>query len=211
MAFGSLCEFSFMVSKRVPRNDNLSLGKIKKSHGAISGEYGAWLMISVEFLVKICDITNTVWAGELSWCKIHEFSFHKSDLFANGLIQTTHNIQIILIIDRLTIMEERFIVHHTTNIEENSQYNLDFEPTLAFSFRFRLAFEAPFGWLLFGGNVKFINLCLITSYDAFNECEVTICVANHLFGHINTTLFLNEIQLFWQKPRNKAFQTQNIS
>ena len=63
MAFGSLSEFSFMVSmvsKRVPRNDNLSLGKIKKSHVAISGEYGAWLMISVEFLVKICDITITV-------------------------------------------------------------------------------------------------------------------------------------------------------
>ena len=38
--------------KRVPRSGNLSLGKRKKSAGAISGKYGGCSMVFVECLVK---------------------------------------------------------------------------------------------------------------------------------------------------------------
>ena len=36
----------------MPRSGNLSFGKRKKSAGAISGEYGSFSMIFVEFLTR---------------------------------------------------------------------------------------------------------------------------------------------------------------
>lgn len=55
MAFSSFSEFSFMTSvdrKRLPRSGNFTFGNRKKSHEAISGEYGAWSMTWVEFLTE---------------------------------------------------------------------------------------------------------------------------------------------------------------
>lgn len=51
----------------------------KKSQGAIYGENGACgAMLSVAHLAKKLRITMTVWASVFPWCKIQEFSGHKS-------------------------------------------------------------------------------------------------------------------------------------
>lgn len=50
----SVCEFvciASIISKRVPLNESLTFGARKKSGGGKSGEYGAWSMLFVEFLV----------------------------------------------------------------------------------------------------------------------------------------------------------------
>ena len=60
---------------------NLSFEKRKKSAGAILGEYGVCSMIFVEFLSTNSFTMIALWDRALSWCKIHEFSFHKSVFF----------------------------------------------------------------------------------------------------------------------------------
>ena len=46
-------------------------------------------------------------------------------LEANSFTQTTHNAQIIFLVDSLAGRKE-FIMHHTTIIEENCQHDPDF-------------------------------------------------------------------------------------
>ena len=46
--------------------------------GAKSGEYGGWGIISVLLVAKDSRTSIDVWAGALSWCKIHDWFFHNS-------------------------------------------------------------------------------------------------------------------------------------
>ncbi|GFX26900.1 hypothetical protein TNCV_1840721 [Trichonephila clavipes] len=43
----------------------------KKSHGAKSGEYGACSSTGVRLSAKYRSTDKALWAGALSWCKIH--------------------------------------------------------------------------------------------------------------------------------------------
>jgi len=53
----------------------------KKSHRAISGEYGGYGTIKLLFLAKNLRTSNEAWVGALSWCKSHELFFQKSRHF----------------------------------------------------------------------------------------------------------------------------------
>ena len=72
---------SSIVANRRPFIGLFNLGKRKKSQGAKSGEYGGWGMMIVLFLAKKLLTSNDVCAGALSWCRIHECSFHTSGRF----------------------------------------------------------------------------------------------------------------------------------
>lgn len=113
------------------------------------------------------------------------------------------------IIDRLTVQKE-FKMDNTAIIEENSQHHLDFRTTLAWFFEFLLIFKMSYRRLLIGSNVKFINLYLVTSNDAFHECGVICGLKNHLFGNRLSIFFLQEIQVLWNQLHLNTSQAQNF-
>ena len=83
IAFSSFSDallMSSMAVKRRPFKVLLIFGNRKKSHGAMSGEYVGWGIVTVLFLAKNSQ-QDEVWAGALSWCKSHELFFHKSRRF----------------------------------------------------------------------------------------------------------------------------------
>ena len=68
-------DFSFIssiVAERFSFFSVFSFVRKKKSAGAKSGEYGDWGMITVLFLAENSRTSIDVWAGALSWCKIHD-------------------------------------------------------------------------------------------------------------------------------------------
>ena len=75
IANSSCFDFSFIsaiVVKRFPFTGIFSFEKRKKLAGAKSGENGGWDLITVLFLPKNSRTSIEVWAGALSWCKIHD-------------------------------------------------------------------------------------------------------------------------------------------
>ena len=84
IAFSSFSDallMSSMAVKRRPFKVLFIFRNRKKSHGAMSGEYGGWGIVTVLFLAKNSRTSNELWAGALSWCKSHELFFHKSGRF----------------------------------------------------------------------------------------------------------------------------------
>lgn len=67
-------------SKRLPRRSAFSLGKIAKSIGARSGEYGEWLRRSNPKKSIVISVSCARWAGALSWWKMR-FSISTSGRF----------------------------------------------------------------------------------------------------------------------------------
>ncbi|GFY32421.1 uncharacterized protein TNCV_3559291 [Trichonephila clavipes] len=53
----------------------------KKSLGVKSGEYGTCSSTRVRLSAKYRFTDSALWAGSLSWCKIHELFFHNSGYF----------------------------------------------------------------------------------------------------------------------------------
>ena len=51
----------------------LRFGRRKKSTGSKFCEYGGWGMITVFFLAEKSRTRINIWAGALSWCKIHNW------------------------------------------------------------------------------------------------------------------------------------------
>jgi len=101
---------SFRQLKRVPRNGFLTRSNRKKSQGAISGEFDGCWMIFVSFLVKnsrimmaLCVIM--VQNPRVVYPQILSF-------LANCFTQTSHNTQIILLINCLTFWQ-KFVMYNT--------------------------------------------------------------------------------------------------
>ena len=80
-SFSDALLMSSMAVKRRPFKVLFIFGNRKKSHGAMSDEYGGWGIVPVLFLAKNSRTSNEVSAGALSWCKSHEVFFHKSERF----------------------------------------------------------------------------------------------------------------------------------
>ena len=77
-AFRSFADFHFTSSidtNRVPFKADLIFGNKKKSQGAKSGEYDACSSTGVPPAAKWCFTDSALWAGALSWCKIHNLNF----------------------------------------------------------------------------------------------------------------------------------------
>ena len=86
-SFSDALLMSTMVVKRRPFKVLFIVGNRKKSHGAMSGEYGGWGIVTVLFLAKNSQTSNEVGAGALSWCKIHELFFHKFHGMSQSICQ----------------------------------------------------------------------------------------------------------------------------
>lgn len=57
-------------------------GNRKKPHGAMSGEYGEWNIVTVLFLAKNSRLSNEIWARAKS---MNYFSTNTGLLHANGV------------------------------------------------------------------------------------------------------------------------------
>ena len=86
-SFSDTLLMSSMTVKRRPFKVLSIFGNRKKSHVAMSDEYGSWGVLTVLFLVKNSRTSNEVWAGALSWCKSHELFFHKFHSMSQSICQ----------------------------------------------------------------------------------------------------------------------------
>ncbi len=83
-AFGNSANFhltSSIDSNQFPFKADLIFRKRKKSQGAKSGEYGVSLCPGVPLVAKQRFTHSTLWAGMLTWCKIHCLFFRNSGCF----------------------------------------------------------------------------------------------------------------------------------
>ena len=111
---------------------------------------------------------------------------------ANCFTQTSHNAQIILLVDGLALWKE-FIMHNTSVIHENRKHHLLFRlKTTWFSWS-RLIWWTPFTRLMSGVRVILINPRLVTSNYSFDEWWVGVDLGKHVFCDINAIPFLHEI------------------
>lgn len=85
---------------------------------------------------------------------------------------------------------KKFIIHNTTIIKENSEQNFDFWSVLTW-----FCFIFTFTWFLLHFHVIFIDLSLITSYNAFHDCVIIICLWNNISSAISTVFAKNLIVL----------------
>ena len=94
---------------------------------------------------------------------------------SNCLVQSTHNLKVLLLIDRPTLWQE-FLVHHAIAIEENSKQNLPIWPNLtlcnalldisnSFCSIFLLLNRSKTGWLGFAFNV----IAMHPLFDLFEQ------------------------------------------
>ena len=75
--------FAFTLStdkKGVPLSTDLIFGNRQKSQGARSGEQDGCSSTVMFLVAKNCFTDSALWAGTLSWCKIHLF-LHNSGHF----------------------------------------------------------------------------------------------------------------------------------
>ena len=76
----SCFDFSFVfsiVAKLFSFIGIFSFEKSNKPAEPNSSEYSGWVMITILFLAKNSRTSIDVWAGALSWCKMHDWLFHK--------------------------------------------------------------------------------------------------------------------------------------
>jgi len=81
IAFSSFSDallMSSMLVKRRPFKILFIFGNRKKSHGAMSGKYGGWGIVTVLFLAKNSWTSNEVWAG--AFCC---YAFHTQNIRQN--------------------------------------------------------------------------------------------------------------------------------
>ena len=88
----------------------------------------------------------------------------------NCLAQSAHNFKTVCLIDRTTLWQ-KFMMHHTIALEENSEQNLHIWPNLTWFFRFCF-WMLPLGWLGCGFHV--IAIWFITSYELFEKIWIVV-------------------------------------
>ena len=118
---------SSMVVKRRPFKVLFIFWNRKKSHGAMSGEYGGWGIVRVLFLAKNSRTSNEVWTGALSWRESHELFFYKSGRFF-GLLHA-NGVELVGSTPYWPLISSReFMMHYAIKIEEHSEHNLHVRP-----------------------------------------------------------------------------------
>ena len=129
---------------------------------------------------------------------------------ANCFTQTSHNAQIILLVDGLAFWKE-FMMHNTSVIHENRKHHLLFRLKTTWFFRSRLIGWTPFTRLMSGMRVILINPRLVTNNYPFDEWWVGVDLGKHIFCDINAIPFLHEIQVFRHQLCSDTSEVQIIN
>ena len=128
---------------------------------------------------------------------------------ANCFTQTSHNAQIILIINCLTFWQ-KFMMYNTVVIHENCEHRFLFRK-LKTTWFFWSWLIWSFPRLMSGLRVVLINPRLVSSNDAFDECWVGFSLGNHVFGDDNAVPVLHEIQFLRDQLCSNTAQTINYN
>ena len=120
--------------------------------------------------------------------------------------QTLQCSRILFFINHLSLWNE-FVMHQTTNIEENNEHHIDFWASLAWFFRFRLVFCPPFWWhftcQILRPMSRYQFCCVPWMWDQNwrdPECQKRPAYV---------TVF-EENSAFWNKPCSDTSHAQNI-
>ena len=175
IAFSSFSDALLMSSMAVKWQSFkvlFSFGNRKKSHRAMSGEYGGWRIVTVLLLAKNSRTSNEVWAGALSWCKSYELFFHKSGCFFRIAPRkrrwTCRQYSLLTVWPR----GKNSWCTMPLKIEEHSEHNLHARPHLSSLFRSWRATMPPLGRLRLSFDVISYTLLNFISFFTQNLIQI---------------------------------------
>lgn len=97
--------------------------------GARSDECGKCPSVKMRLSAKNHSTKKTLWAGTLSWHKIHVLVFHKSGIFFHFFSEPNQHLNVIFLIYRLTLkhpFDRYYFIFFTSKKTINIVFNLDF-------------------------------------------------------------------------------------